>query len=147
MSQPESTGAARGTRNRRSKTMVWVSALFAVAFISFISHEWGATIHSIIGLGTVGVVAWHLYTQRRWVRSVIARRTRHPETKLMILNTGLALTFLTVIISGLPVWITGTRGAVEQIHEFTGLLFLPFVLAHLVLNRRRLAAALRRPAR
>lgn len=133
--------------SRRARTIVWVTALFVVALVSFISHEWDAAVHSIIGLAAAGAVAWHVYTQRRWIRSAITRRSRHPEVKLLYLNGVLATVFVAVIVSGIPVWVADTGGAVASIHQVTGILFLPLVIAHLILNRRRLAAALGRTAR
>ncbi len=129
---------------RRLKTLLLVSGLLITAFVAFISHEWGATWHSIIGIGALGVVAWHVYTQRRWIRSAAARRTSHPETKLVIFNPVLALTFAVVVVSGVPVWLWAAGGVVAQVHDITGAVFLPLVLVHLFLNRRRVAAGLRR---
>ena len=129
---------------RQLKTALLVSGLLITAFVSFISHEWGATGHSVIGIGALGVVAWHVYTQRRWIRSAAVRRTKHPDKQLVVFNPVLALTFLAVVVSGIPVWLAGAGGAVAQVHDITGAVFLPLVLVHLFLNRRRVAAGLRR---
>ena len=137
-------GARSAGGRRRLKTILLVSGLLLTALVAFISHEWGATWHSIVGIAALGVVAWHVYTQRRWIRSAAARRTSHPETKLVIFNPLLALTFVIVIVSGFPVWLAGAGGVVAQIHNITGAVFLPLVLIHLFLNRRRVAAGLRR---
>ena len=129
---------------RRLRTLTLVSGLLSTAFVAFISHEWGATWHSIIGIGAFGVVAWHVYAQRRWITSATARRTRHPEAKLVIFNPVLAVTFVCVVVSGIPVWWAGAGGVVAQVHNITGVAFLPLVLVHLFLNRRRVAAGLSR---
>ena len=148
MSTPGTSGTANSSRptgdQRRRNTVLLVSGMLITAFVAFISHEWGATWHSILGIGALGVVAWHVYTQRRWVRSAAVRRTRHPEAKLVIFNPVLALTFVCVIASGIPVWLAGAGGVVAQIHDITGVAFLPLALVHLFLNRRRVAAGLRR---
>ncbi len=49
-----------------------------------------------------------------------------------------------VVVSGIPVWVWGVGGVVAQVHDITGAAFLPLVLVHLFLNRRRVAAGLRR---
>ncbi len=62
----------------------------------------------------------------------------------MIFNPILAPTFVVVVVSGIPVWVWGVDGVVAQVHDITGMAFLPLVLVHLFLNRRRVAAGLRR---
>ncbi len=132
------------TGKHRRNTILLVSGLLLTTFIAFISHEWGATWHSILGIGAFGVVAWHVCTQRRWVRSAAARRMAHPERKLVIFNPLLALTFGAVMISGIPVWLAGAGGVVERVHTISGMAFLPLVIIHLILNRHRVAAGLSR---
>ena len=51
-----------------------VGVLLSTAFIAFLSHEWGATWHSIVGIGVLGVIASHVYSQRRWLRSATSKR-------------------------------------------------------------------------
>ncbi len=72
----------------------------------------------------------------------IRRRTPHepPRKKLVISNPLLALTFVIVIVSGIPVWLVGVGGVVAQIHHTTAVAFLPLVLVHHFLDRRRVAA-------
>ncbi len=148
MSTPETGRMANSPRpagdTGRRNTVLLVSGMLIMAFVAFISHEWDATWHSILGIGSLGVVAWHVYTQRRWVRSAVTRRMRHPEAKLVIFNPVLALTFFCVIASGIPIWLAEAGGVVAQIHDITGVAFLPLALVHLFLNRRRVAAGLRR---
>jgi hypothetical protein len=123
--------------------LVTVGLLFT-AFIAFVSHEWGATWHSIVGIGVFGVIASHVYWQRRWVKSAARKRMAHPERKLMIFNTVLASTFIVAMVSGFPVWLAGVGGLVERVHGISGTVFLPLAICHLILNRRRIAAKLRR---
>ncbi|MFB9248229.1 DUF4405 domain-containing protein [Sphaerisporangium melleum] len=128
------------------QTIVVTVGLLFTAFIAFASHEWGATWHSIVGIGTLGVIAWHVYSQRHWVTSAARKRTRHPERKLVIYNAVLASTFVIAMVSGFPVWLAGAGGLVERVHAASGMVFLPLVIGHLILNRRRVAAKLRRRA-
>ena len=44
-----------------------------------------------------------------------------------------------------PLWIWGVEGVILTVHDITGIAFVPLIIGHLVLNRRRLAAKLRAP--
>jgi hypothetical protein len=121
-----------------------VGGLLSTAFIAFLSHEWGATWHSIVGIGVLGIIASHVYSQRRWLRSATSKRMAHPERNLVIFNTVLAATFVIATVSGVPIWLAGAGGLVETVHSISGTVFLPLVIGHLFLNRRRIATKLRR---
>ncbi|MFD1530317.1 hypothetical protein [Pseudonocardia aurantiaca] len=140
------SGSERGqrARGRRMNTVLLVVGLLFTAFISFLSHEWGATWHSIVGIGALGVIAWHVYSQRRWVRSATSKRMAHAERRLVIFNTVLAATFIIAILSGFPVWLAGAGGLIESVHSISGTVFLPVAIGHLFLNRRRISVKLRR---
>jgi hypothetical protein len=140
------SGSAPGRRagSRRLNTVLVTVGLLLTAFIAFVSHEWGATWHSIVGIGVLGVIASHVYSQRRWVKSATRKRMAHPERVLVIYNTVLASTFIIAIVSGFPVWLAGAGGLVERVHGISGMVFLPLVIGHLILNRRRIVAKLRR---
>jgi hypothetical protein len=47
-------------------------------------------------------------------------------------------------LTGLIVWSWGLEGVLLTVHDVTGIAFVPLIIGHLVLNRRRLAAKLRR---
>jgi hypothetical protein len=121
-----------------------VGGLLSTASIAFLSHEWGATWHSIVGIGVLGIIASHVYSQRRWLRSATSKRMAHPERNLVIFNTVLAATFVIATVSGVPIWLAGAGGLVETVHSISGTVFLPLVIGHLFLNRRRIATKLRR---
>ncbi len=53
-------GARSAGGRRRLKTILLVSGLLITAFVAFVSHEWTATWHSIIGIAALAVVAWHV---------------------------------------------------------------------------------------
>ncbi|MEJ5946458.1 hypothetical protein WDZ17_14265 [Pseudokineococcus basanitobsidens] len=132
----------RGGR-RRSTTALLTAGLLASAVIAFVSHELGATVHSVISLAVVGVVAAHVVSQRRWLRSAARRRLHHPERVLVVYNLVLAASFVVANVSGAPVWFWDAGGLVAQVHDVTGVLFLLLVLGHLTLNGRRLLTRLR----
>lgn len=136
-------------RRRRSRTLAIYGGLLVAAVVAFTSHEWGATAHSWLAIAVIGVVTWHVLSQRRWITSAAHRRVAHPEPHLVVLNTALALDFVVVNLSGFPVWFWGVGGLLTQIHAVTAIAFLVLVPMHLVLNRHRLLRRLRarrRPA-
>lgn len=150
--EPGTTGTAirdtprsrRPARRRRSTVVAIYGGLLLAAVLAFASHEWGATAHSVLSLAVIGVVLWHVLAQRRWVTSVVRRRLRHPERALLAVNTALATAFVVANASGFPVWLWHVRGPVEQVHLLSAVAFLVLVAVHLVLNRSRLLARLRR---
>ena len=123
--------------------MATYAGLLLAAVVAFASHEWGATWHSLVGIAVIGVIAWHVVSQRRWLTSVARRRLGHPERALAVYNAVLATVFAIVNLSGFPVWFWDAGGLVLRVHQVTGIAFVPLVLGHLVLNRHRLAARLR----
>ena len=133
----------RGAARRRSTTVLLTAGLLASAVVAFVSHELGATVHSVISLAVIAVVATHVVSQRRWLRSAVRRRLHHPERVLVVYNLLFATTFVLVNVSGVPVWFWDVGGFVAQVHDVTGLLFLVLVFGHLALNGRRLLARLR----
>lgn len=120
------------------------AALFIAAVVTFVSHEWGATPHSLFSLAVFGVIVGHVALQRHWVRAVARRVREHRERRLAIYNAVFAAVLVTCIVTGFPVWLAGTGGPVAQVHDITGFLFVPMALVHLVLNRGRLRALVRR---
>lgn len=133
--------------SRRLKAVLVHSGLLAAAVLAFASHEFGATWHSVIGIAVMGFVAWHVITHRRWVKSAVRRRMRHPER--VGYNSVLVTMFLIANLSGFPIWFWDVGGVLLQIHELTGVAFVLMVFGHLGLNGRRLVARLRprRPGR
>lgn len=117
--------------------------LLLAALTAFVSHEWDATAHSLVALTVLGVITWHVLSQRRWIRSLARRRSTHPEFVLALYNAALATTFTVANLSGLPVWASGATGSILRLHQITGVLFVVMVIGHLILNRRRLVARLR----
>ncbi len=112
--------------------------LFVTGILSFISHEWGGTIHSLIGVIILGFIIRHLSVHHNWIESAKQRRLKHPERALVIYNPILASVFLICILSGFPVWIWHLRGSFLAIHSASAIAFVPMFLVHLVLNRKRL---------
>ena len=148
IADPAITSPPRRRRAHRRTTFVLVHAgLLAVAVFAMASHEMGATVHSLAGLALVGAIAWHVRSQRGWVTSAARRRLAHPERTLVVYNVVLMGTFATVTLSGFPVWIGDDRGAMLRVHDVSSLAFVSMVFGHLVLNRHRLAARLRRRGR
>lgn len=135
-------GAGPG-RRRRSTTVLLTAGLLTSAVVAFVSHELGATVHSVISLAVIAVVATHVVSQRRWLRSAVRRRLHHPERVLVVYNLLFAVTFVLVNVSGVPVWFGDVGGVIAQIHNVTGLAFLVLVFGHLALNGRRLLTRLR----
>ena len=133
----------------RRNVLATYAGLLLAAVVAFASHEWGATAHSLVGIAVIGVIAWHVASQRRWVTSATRRRLAHPERVLVVYNAVLAGVFAVVNLSGFPVWFWDAGGLVLGVHQATGIAFVPLVLGHLVLNRHRLLARLRsrRPRR
>ena len=133
----------------RGRVLATYAGLLLTAVLGFASHEWGANPHSLVAIAVIGIVAWHVAFQRRWVASAVRRRLAHPERVLVVYNTVLATVFAIVNLSGIPVWFWHVGGLVAGVHRVTGIAFVPLVIGHLVLNRHRLAARLRgrRPAR
>ena len=125
------------------RVLATYAGLFLTAVIGFASHEWGANLHSLVAIAVIGIVAWHVVFQRRWVASAVRRRLAHPERVLVVYNTVLATVFAIVNLSGFPVWLWDVGGLVADVHQVTGIAFVPLVIGHLVLNRHRLAARLR----
>lgn len=145
---PTTGGRARPAQRRRSTVAAIYGGLLLAAVLTFASHEWGATAHSLLSLAVIGVVAWHVVSQRRWVTSAVRRRLRHPERTLVVVNAALAASFVVVNASGFPVWLGDAGGVVAQVHEVSAIAFVVLVPLHLVLNRSRLLSRLRRrPAR
>ena len=143
--QSELGGTGRpGSSQRRIRTLAIYGGLLVAAVLAFASHEWTATAHSVAAVAVLGVVAWHVTAQRRWVKSALRRRLAHPERLLVAYNGLLATVFTVANLTGFVVWIGGVDGVVLTVHDVTGIAFVPLVLGHLVLNRRRLAARLRR---
>lgn len=144
LAEPVSTQRP-GRRGPRRLTTVLINAgLLTAAIASFASHELGATWHSIIGIAVLGVVGWHVISQRRWITSAARRRMRHPDRVLVVYNAVLVSMFAAVNISGFPVWFWDVGGVVLTVHTVTGVAFLLMVFGHLALNGRRLIAKLRR---
>lgn len=139
--------APRAGRGRRLTTVLATAGLLTSAVLAFASHELGATLHSIVGLAVIAVIAWHVLAHRRWVRSAARKRLAHPEPTLVVYNTVLATTFIIANLSGVLVWVWNTGGVVAQVHNVTGILFVLLVFGHLALNGRRLATRLRRRPR
>ena len=129
---------------RRLQALVVYTGLLVAAVLAFASHEWAATSHSLVALAVLGVVAWHVTAQRRWIKSALRKRLAHPERLLAAYNSLLATVFLVANLTGLIVWIWGVEGVLLTVHDVTGIAFVPLVIGHLVLNRRRLTAKLRR---
>ena len=136
------TGASRRARPRSTVVLTY-GGLLVAAVVAFASHEWGATVHSLVSIAVIAVVAWHVVSQRRWVTSAARRRLAHPERVLVLYNTALAGVFVVVNVSGFPVWFFGVGGLVLAVHQVTGIAFVFLVLGHLALNRSRLLARLR----
>lgn len=137
------TSRRRAGRRGRSSVVAIYGGLLLAAIVAFASHEWGATVHSSLAIAVIGVVSWHVLSQRRWVTSAVRRRLAHPERFLVVLNTVLAVDFILVNLSGFPVWFWDVGGLLAQVHSVTGITFLVLVPLHLVLNRHRLLARLR----
>lgn len=144
-------GARPGTRptaasNRPRGRLVPVAVtggLLLSAVLSFASHELGATPHSVISIAVLGVVVWHVVSQRRWIRSVVRRRLRHPDRVLVAYNTAFAAVAAVAFVSGVPLWLLTSSGVLLQVHLVSGVAFLVMVVGHLLLNGRRLLAAVR----
>ena len=126
-----------GSTRRQSRTIVAIlyGALLTAAVLAFASHEWGATTHSLIAIVAIGVVAWHVYAQRRWLRGVIQRGRHHPQRGLVVCNALLLGCFVIVNVSGVPIWLWDVGGALIVVHNIAGIAFLPLWVTHLVLNR------------
>ena len=131
-------------RRRQLQALTVYTGLLVAAVLAFASHEWTATSHSLVAVAVVGVVAWHVTAQRRWVESAVRKRLTHPDRLLVVYNSLLATVFTVANLTGLIVWIWGVEGVILTVHDVTGIAFVPLVIGHLVLNRRRLAAKLRR---
>ena len=129
---------------RRLTTVAIYTGLLVAAVLAFASHEWTATSHSLVAIAVLGVVAWHVTAQRRWVRSALRKRLAHPDRLLVAYNSLLATLFTVANLTGFVVWISGVEGVILTVHDVTGIAFVPLIIGHLVLNRRRLAAKLRR---
>ena len=142
--KPDASREPRPTAaRRRSATVLTYGGLLLVAVIAFASHEWGAGVHSVVGIAVVAIITWHVGSQHRWVRAAARRRSAHPDRALLVYNPVLAAVFLTVNLSGILMWFWGAGGFIAHVHQITGIAFLPLVLGHLVLNRRRLMTRLR----
>lgn len=128
---------------RRPTTVLLTAGMLASAVVAFVSHELGATLHSVVSLAVIAVVATHVVSQRRWLRSAVRRRLHHPERVLVVYNVVFAVTVVLVNVSGVPVWFWDVGGSIAQVHNVTGLLFLVLVFGHLALNGRRLLTRLR----
>ena len=124
--------------------MAVYTGLLIAAVVDFASHEWAATSHSLVAIAVLGVVTWHVTWQRRWVKSALRKRLTHPERLLVAYNSLLATVFTVANLTGLIVWSWGLEGVLLTVHDVTGIAFVPLIIGHLVLNRRRLAAKLRR---
>ena len=142
-SERRGTGRPRSDQ-RRIRTLAIYGGLLVAAVLAFASHEWTSTAHSVAAVAVLGVVAWHVTAQRRWVKSALRKRLAHPERLLVAYNSLLATAFIVANLTGLIVWIWGVEGLILTVHDVTGIAFVPLVNGHLVLNRRRLAAKLRR---
>lgn len=142
------TTATTATTSRRRQHPVVIATLYGgllvTAFLAFASHEWGATPHSLVSIAALAAVAWHVWTQRRWLHGVVERGRRHPQRALVVSNALLISCFVLVNVSGAPVWLWNVDGPVSVVHDITGFAILPLLVAHLVLNRRRIRTLLRR---
>lgn len=122
-----------------TKFLVYVGLLL-VGLVSFLSHEWGASIHSVIGIGIGGLVAVHLIAQRKWIRAVRRRPSEHPERRLAAYNVVFAVVLAACLVTGFPIWFGFEGAGVEQVHDITAIAFVLMIFGHLVLNHRRIRA-------
>lgn len=141
--RPRPSNARRSGPRRGLAFLLLHAGLFVAAFLAFLSHEWGATAHSLVSVVIIGVITWHVASQRRWLRSAVRRRLAHPERLLVAYNAVLATVFVLVNVSGLVAWIWNLSGVVLQVHNVSGIAWILMVIGHLVLNRRRISARLR----
>lgn len=128
------------------------SALLAGFVIEFVTRERSFDadylLHGITGLALVVVVAVHLSGNRAWIAAVRAKGRAHREARLALVNLTFGAMAAVCILTGMPLWWDWTDSDVVAVaHATTGFLCAVLMIAHLVMNRRRIRSLLwARPA-
>lgn len=132
--------------NRRMIKIVLDVALLVGFVAEFLTREGpDYDVHSWIGIVVIPIIAVHLSTNWKWVRSAAARRAGHPEWSLARLNAVFGALTTICIATGFPIWLEWSSSEVwEGVHTLTGFAALLLMLAHLWMNRRRFMGLLRR---
>lgn len=116
---------------------------FGAEFVTREGPDYG--LHSWIGVVLMPVVGAHLLSSRRWIASTFRRRSAHPDWQLARFNAVLLVVATVCIASGFPIWLEWSESAAwSTLHTVTGFVSILLALAHLWLNRQRLATLLRR---
>lgn len=123
--------------NERIERLVADVALVASFVLSFLTHENGALIHSLVSLVFAGVLLHHV--KHNW-----AAYRRPRRRSKWAANQAVALLVLATIVTGLTFWIAGENFALA--HGPLSVVAAIAILPHIWVHRRWVARLLRRPA-
>jgi len=131
---------SRGTLLRVAIDVVMTGLMFVV-FVTSGGPDF--TAHTIASLCLIIPVAQHLYVNRTLLLATRIRWKRQSQRLRLKSNVLVGLLLALALLTGLLTW-TGLTVA-RPLHAASGQLALVAVVAHVVVQRRRLGAFLRRP--
>jgi hypothetical protein len=135
----------RTLQRRSTKAVVDTSLLVCFGFTFYTATSEGTldpnrVLHSWTGLALVPLLAVHLASNASWITRLWRNKRRDREAGLAALNLLLAATMLTCITTGILLWLDRSDTTwITETHEASGFISIAIVIAHLVMNRRRIA--------
>lgn len=134
---------ARSRRPAALRLLVHVG-LILTATVSLV-FEPVLSLHILLGLGFIALVAVHLAQRRRVSASLMARLPHprgwlRPSGRLAFADLLLAALTLAMLASGLWDWLSGHPTKIRW-HAITGVLLAGFLVAHTVRRRYRLRSS------
>ena len=130
------------TATNRSRARLNVSSGTVVLFFaSFLTHDAGELLHSVVSLVFTAVLVVHLRNNWR-VYSLSVRKLREKMQPRVVFDSAQLVLAIFVTISGLAFWIGGD--AWELGHEAMGGLITAVGAAHIFLHRKSLMRLVRR---
>ncbi len=119
-------------------------ALLVALAIAFLTNDSSFdpdfVVHATAGIALLPLLAVHLAGSIGWLRRVWRTRFRDRQAGMVGVNLVLAFATVSCVGSGFPVWLEWSDSAViGQVHAATGFICLGATVAHLGLNRRRIA--------
>jgi len=129
------------TSNRSRPRLKVSSTTVLLFFASFLTHDAGELIHSVVSLVFAAVLVLHI--RNNWRVYVISfRRLRTRFNLKAVLDSGQLALAVVVIVSGVTLWIGGE--AWELGHETTGGAITLVGIAHIFFHRESLMRLARR---
>ncbi len=122
------------------------SATIVLFFASFLTHDAGDLLHSLVSLVFTFVLFFHLRNNWRVYFSSARNLTKKLKWKIKwkgLLDTGQLLLVVAVTVSGVSLWIGGDGW--ELGHETTGAVVTVLGVAHIATHYQSLKRLIQRP--